>query len=40
MQGTVDTAPSSVPQTDEGSLESRNAISIDVRATEGGSGDS
>lgn len=39
-QVTVNTAPSSVPQTDEASLESRNAISIDVRATNAGPGES
>ncbi|CAH2036969.1 unnamed protein product [Thlaspi arvense] len=37
---TVDTAPSSVAQTDESSLESRNAISIDVGATKTGPGES
>ncbi|XP_024008446.1 rab9 effector protein with kelch motifs isoform X2 [Eutrema salsugineum] len=38
--GTVDTAPSSVAQADEASLESRNAVSIDVGATKTGSGES
>ena len=34
VQGNVNTAPSSsVPETDEASLESRNAVSIDVAAT-------
>ncbi|VVA91789.1 unnamed protein product [Arabis nemorensis] len=37
---TVTTAPSLVPQTDESTLESRNAISIDVRATNAGPGES
>ncbi|CAL9215464.1 unnamed protein product [Arabidopsis halleri] len=36
--GTVNTAPSSVPQADEASLESRNAIMIDDRATKTGPG--
>lgn len=36
VQGTVNTAPSSVPQADEASLESRNAIMIDDRATKTG----
>lgn len=38
--GTVNTAPSSVAQTDEASLESRNAVSIDVEATKTGPGES
>uniref|UniRef100_A0A1J3DCW7 Kelch domain-containing protein 3 n=1 Tax=Noccaea caerulescens TaxID=107243 RepID=A0A1J3DCW7_NOCCA len=38
--GTVNAAPSSVDQTDEASLESRNAISIDVGASKTGPGES
>ncbi|XP_010477041.1 PREDICTED: kelch domain-containing protein 3-like [Camelina sativa] len=38
--GTVDTAPSSVLQADEASLESRNAITIDDRVTKTGPGES
>ncbi|KAF8104265.1 hypothetical protein N665_0176s0072 [Sinapis alba] len=38
--GTVNAAPSSVAQTDEASLESRNAVSIDVEATKTGPGES
>jgi hypothetical protein len=37
---TVNTAPSSVPQVDEASLESRNAITIDDRANKTGLGES
>ncbi|WZY98174.1 hypothetical protein YC2023_070503 [Brassica napus] len=37
--GTVNAAPSSVAQTDEASLESRNAVSIDVEATKTGPGE-
>lgn len=40
VQGTVNTAPSSVPQVDEASLESRNAITIDDRANKTGPGES
>ena len=40
VQGNVNTAPSSsVPETDEASLESRNAVSIDVEATKTGPGE-